>query len=61
MFFDRHRNHKSHLQYLPTIKGALGMLVNPEHTSVRTARLAPVFSSAGGRVAGVLCSMRSEG
>ncbi len=33
MFFERHRNHKKHIQYLPTIKGALGMLVSPEHTS----------------------------
>lgn len=32
MFFERHRNHKRHIQYIPTIKGAVGTLVNPEHT-----------------------------
>ena len=32
MFFERHRSHKSHFHYLSTVKGALGMLRNPEGT-----------------------------
>ena len=32
MFFERHRNHKSHVHYLSAVKGTIGMLALPEHT-----------------------------